>query len=201
MNKKRKVAVYEGHMVSPLKSFTDAVMSIIATIMVLEIPLPMVLRGGHYDFSKTISSLIIFFVSFLVVVSYYFQFTKFFSKVHKLSGWQIFTYIIFLMLVSLFPLMTQVDNASHPGYFMIIYILYIVGISRLASWIIDCAYRLNGIKRIWMMKRVPWDLMIMTALSIGLSFTGIRQVSGYVLMYLPIRSLISSIVYDENEEK
>jgi len=188
-------------MVSSLKSFTDAVMSIIATIMVLEIPLPMVLRGEHYDFSKTISSLIIFFVSFLVVVSFYFQFTKFFSKVHKLSGWQIFAYTIFLMLVSLFPLMTQVDNSSHPGYFMIIYILYIVGISRLASWIIGCAYRLNGIKRIQMMKRVPWDLMIMTALSIGLSFTGIRQASGYVMLYLPVRSLISSIVYDENEEK
>ena len=167
----------------------------------------MVLRGEHYDFSKTISSLIIFFVSFLVVVSFYFQFTKFFSKVHKLSGWQIFAYTIFLMLVSLFPLMTQVDNSSHPGYFMIIYILYIVGISRLASWIIGCAYRLNGIKRIQMvkriqmMKRVPWDLMIMTSLSIGLSFTGIRQASGYVMLYLPVRSLISSIVYDENEEK
>lgn len=39
-SEKRKVAVYEGHMLSTLKSFTDAVMSIIATIMVLEIPLP-----------------------------------------------------------------------------------------------------------------------------------------------------------------
>ena len=38
--KKRKVAIYEGHLLATLKSFNDAVMSIISTIMVLEITLP-----------------------------------------------------------------------------------------------------------------------------------------------------------------
>ncbi|WP_252899547.1 TMEM175 family protein [Lactococcus fujiensis] len=75
---KRKVAVYEGQMLSTLKSFTDAVMSIIATIMVLEIPLPKLMNNKQYYFQDTVTSLIIFFVSFLVVVSYYFQFSKFF---------------------------------------------------------------------------------------------------------------------------
>ena len=78
--KKRKVAIYEGHLLATLKSFTDAVMSIIATIMVLEIPLPKLIGNNQYDFRETSSSLIIFFVSFLVVVSYYFQFSKFFRQ-------------------------------------------------------------------------------------------------------------------------
>ena len=111
--KKRKVAIYEGHLLATLKSFTDAVMSIIATIMVLEIPLPKLIGNNQYDFRETSSSLIIFFVSFLVVVSYYFQFSKFFGRIKKISGWQIFAYTIFLMLVSLFPFMTQIDNGIH----------------------------------------------------------------------------------------
>lgn len=106
-------------------------MSIIATIMVLEIPLPKLIGNNQYDFRETSSSLIIFFVSFLVVVSYYFQFSKFFGRIKKISGWQIFAYTIFLMLVSLFPFMTQIDNGIHPAYFTIIYVLYIIVTSRL----------------------------------------------------------------------
>ena len=37
----------ENSMLSTLKSFTDAVMSIIATIMVLEIPLPKFIGTNH----------------------------------------------------------------------------------------------------------------------------------------------------------
>ena len=112
--KKRKVAIYEGHLLATLKSFTDAVMSIIATIMVLEIPLPKLIGNNQYNF----------------------QFSKFFGRIKKISGWQIFAYTIFLMLVSLFPFMTQIDNGIHPAYFTIIYVLYIIVTSRFASLII-----------------------------------------------------------------
>lgn len=65
-----------------------------------------------------------------------------------MSGWQIFAYTIFLMLVSLFPFMTQTDNGSHPAYFTIVYVIYIIVTSRFASLIIKAAYRLNEVKSI-----------------------------------------------------
>ena len=193
--KKRKVAIYEGHLLATLKSFTDAVMSIIATIMVLEIPLPKLIGNNQYDFRETSSSLIIFFVSFLVVVSYYFQFSKFFGRIKKISGWQIFAYTIFLMLVSL---MTQIDNGIHPAYFTIIYVLYIIVTSRFASLIIKYTYRLNEIIISRHQSRKPWDLIVMSALAIVISSIGYPACTGIPLLYLPIRSLITSIVYDED---
>ncbi|MDU1629152.1 MAG: TMEM175 family protein [Lactococcus lactis] len=196
--KKRKVAVYEGHMLSTLKSFTDAVMSIIATIMVLEIPLPKFIGTNHYDFRETSSSLIIFFVSFLVVVSYYFQFSKFFGRIKKMSGWQIFAYTIFLMLVLLFPFMTQTDNGSHPAYFTIVYVIYIIVTSRFASLIIKAAYRLNEVKINRYQARKPWDLLAMSVIAIVISSLGYSAYTGIPLLYLPIRSLVTSIVYDED---
>ncbi|MDR2059687.1 MAG: DUF1211 domain-containing protein [Lactococcus lactis] len=196
--KKRKVAIYEGHLLATLKSFTDAVMSIIATIMVLEIPLPKLIGNNQYDFRETSSSLIIFFVSFLVVVSYYFQFSKFFGRIKKISGWQIFAYTIFLMLVSLFPFMTQIDNGIHPAYFTIIYVLYIIVTSRFASLIIKYTYRLNEIIISRHQSRKPWDLIVMSALAIVISSIGYPAYTGIPLLYLPIRSLVTSIVYDED---
>ncbi|TKV34863.1 hypothetical protein FDX20_02195, partial [Citrobacter sp. TBCS-11] len=68
------------------------------------------------------------------------------GRIKKMSGWQIFAYTIFLMLVSLFPFMTQTDNGSHPAYFTIVYVIYIIVTSRFASLIIKAAYRLNEVK-------------------------------------------------------
>ena len=56
--KKRKVAIYEGHLLATLKSFTDAVMSIIATIMVLEIHLPKLI-GAHGHLLAIISMIFV----------------------------------------------------------------------------------------------------------------------------------------------
>ena len=195
---KRKVAVYEGQMLSTLKSFTDAVMSIIATIMVLEIPLQKLMNNKQYYFQDTVTSLIIFFVSFLVVVSYYFQFSKFFGRIKKISGWQIFAYTIFLMLVSLFPFMTQANNGNHPAYFTTIYILYIIVTSRFAALISKAVYRLNEISVSRHQARKPWDLLLMAIIAIGISSLGYAAYTGIPLLYLPIRSLVTSIVYDED---
>jgi uncharacterized membrane protein len=149
-------------------------------------------------FVKQAAHSLFFFVSFLVVVSYYFQFSKFFGRIKKISGWQIFAYTIFLMLVSLFPFMTQIDNGIHPAYFTIIYVLYIIVTSRFASLIIKYTYRLNEIIISRHQSRKPWDLIVMSALAIVISSIGYPAYTGIPLLYLPIRSLITSIVYDED---
>ena len=197
--KKRKIARYEQHMIETLKTFTDAIMSIIATLMVLEIPVPHLLNGQHYALQETFNALVIFFVSFLVVLSYYFDMTKFFHRIHKISGLHVFLYVIFLMLLSLFPFMTQVNIGTHPTLFTIVYVIYIVVVSRFISMLCQKVYQFNGItlKR---NRHSAWDLLLMATLAIVLSFFVGSNGSSFVLLYLPIRSLISSVVFDDENE-
>lgn len=104
----------------------------------------------------------------------------------------------FLMLVSLFPFMTQTDNGSHPAYFTIVYVIYIIVTSRFASLIIKAAYRLNEVKINRHQARKPWDLLAMSVIAIVISSLGYSAYTGIPLLYLPIRSLVTSIVYDED---
>ncbi|WP_449546290.1 hypothetical protein [Lactococcus lactis] len=94
--------------------------------------------------------------------------------------------------------MTQIDNGIHPAYFTIIYVLYIIVTSRFASLIIKYTYRLNEIIISRHQSRKPWDLIVMSALAIVISSIGYPAYTGIPLLYLPIRSLITSIVYDED---
>lgn len=189
-------------MIGTLRTFTDAIMSIVATIMVLEIPLPKLINAAKqtYDLSDTLNSLLIFFVSFLVVVSFYFEFVKFFKRTHKITGWQVFAYVFFLMALSLFPFMTQVDNSVHPAYFTIIYIVYILGISRYASVMCRRIDKVNHyVSKKPRRRGISWDGILVAILAIALAIFTKGSSYGVVLLYLPVRSLISSVVYDDED--
>lgn len=207
LKKKRKVAIYEGQMLSTIKTFTDCIMSIIATIMVLQIPLPILLGYGRFSYSETFNALIIFFVSFLVVLSFYFEWVKFFTKITKISGWQIFTYCIFLMALSLFPFMTQLMTQFQT--FTLAYIIYVFVVSRLTDSLMASIYRLNG--RLTMREKglKHWltnlhiDLIVVIAVAIlwgAFNWYNTRQFANLLMLYIPVRSLITAIVYDEGEE-
>ena len=94
--------------------------------------------------------------------------------------------------------MTQTDNGSHPAYFTIVYVIYIIVTSRFASLIIKAAYRLNEVKINRNQARKPWDLLAMSVIAIVISSLGYSAYTGIPLLYLPIRSLVTSIVYDED---
>ena len=65
--KKRKVAIYEGHLLATLKSFTDAVMSIIATIMVLEFKTPD--KSGWPALAELTIPLLAYALSFFMIMT------------------------------------------------------------------------------------------------------------------------------------
>lgn len=198
--KKRKVAIYEGHMIGVIKTFTDCVIPIIATLMILEVPLPIALGHGNYSWSETLTALIIFFVSFLVVVGFYFEFVKFFAKIKKISGWHIFAYCIFMMLLSLFPFMTQVESGNHPGIFIVFYIVYVVFISRFSLGIMKSVYRLNDVAMNVKRWNFHWDTTVMAIIAIGFGWIGLSNLTGLVMVYLPVKTLIQTIVFDEEED-
>ncbi|MDR0200401.1 MAG: TMEM175 family protein [Streptococcaceae bacterium] len=200
-NKKPELAVYDGHMISRLKAFTDCVMSVIATIMVLNIPMPKG-NGQHLsDYAVMATPILIFIVSFLVVVSFYFGIIRTLNRIHEITGWQIFAYICFLMLVSLFPILTQVVSRDGTVWFLILYIFYLMLTSRLHDRWMNRLLVYNG-EELWeevksgkVSRLMTWSLWASVLLAIGFSFLNWGSLSAILMLYIPVRSLIKALVY------
>jgi TMEM175 potassium channel family protein len=85
--------------------FSDGVMAIIITIMVLEIPLPM-----NFNYSGLISflySIFIFIVSFFIVGSFWNKHHWLIDKVDKITNKIVWRNMIFLLSLALLPLFTR----------------------------------------------------------------------------------------------
>lgn len=192
--KKYEIAVYEGHMLNRLKAFTDCIMSIIATLMVLSFPMPHVQVTRPAEFEAFITPLIIYVVSFLVIMGFYFESIKMLGKIHKITGWQIFAYTIFLMVVSLFPVITRLDSILNSTLLVIFYVAYIFGLSYGHDWLIARTLAFNGEKNFQPKHFLLISLYASFVLSIVLSILHIYALSTLVLMWLPFRSLMKSVV-------
>ncbi|MFC4652119.1 TMEM175 family protein [Lactococcus nasutitermitis] len=191
--KKLDIAEYGEAMLERLKAFTDAILSIAATIMVLEIPVPKGNLAEMSSYRTMVSPLIIFVVSFLVIVSFYFETIRVFSQIKKISGWQVFAYSLFLMGVSVFPLMTRIEASSSSTSFLFVYIIYVVGISRLHDNLLKRIMDFNHVlrnKRQFLV--VSYYLVII--LAFAFSFTAWNNIGGIFMIWVPIRSLIKNVV-------
>jgi uncharacterized membrane protein len=102
-----------------LDAFTDAVVAIIITLMVLEIKLPKVNAENLLDVLRHIG---IYALSFIVIGITWLNYNLFFKYVEKLTPKIIWTNFSFLFLLSLVPLPTQAlgedfyTPASHMFY-------------------------------------------------------------------------------------
>jgi uncharacterized membrane protein len=112
-----------------LESFTDGVIAIIITIMVLSIPLP---KSFEYMvLFRFFTSVSIYFLSFLVVGAFWNQHHQAFSYLEKSNQKIVASNLLFLFFLSLIPLFTKwvIEN---PGSLIpvigydIIYIIVVV---------------------------------------------------------------------------
>ena len=88
-----------------LEAFTDGVIAIIITIMVLSIPLPKTFEIK--DLLVFFTSLIIYLLSFLVVGAFWNQHHHLFAYLEKVNHKIITANIFFLFFLSLIPLFTK----------------------------------------------------------------------------------------------
>ena len=194
-NSKNKVAVYEGHMMNRLKAFTDCIMSIIATIMVLNIPLP---KGRNLqNFAVMITPMTVFVVSFFVIMAIYFGTIKVFAKMHRISGLQILVYTFFLLLVSIFPLLTRVETSQDSSFwFLVVYVVYVVVISRGEEYMLNWFLRFNDEpdRNIQFARGSGW---LVFGLFLFVTWLGYPSIAGIFIIWFPVRSLIKSIVIAE----
>ncbi|GFZ33431.1 DUF1211 domain-containing membrane protein [Clostridium zeae] len=100
-----------------LEAFSDGVIAIIVTIIVLNIPIP-----NTFDTASIyglINSIIVYLISFLVVGNFWNQHRRLFDELEHVSNRVVWINIIFLFFLSLVPLFTkwviQNPNAVAPA--------------------------------------------------------------------------------------
>lgn len=87
------------------EAFSDGILAIIITIMVLDIPIPEAFN--IQETGRLISSISTYFVSFFIVGSYWQRHYRLFNKFKEVSNKIIWRNLVFLFLVSLIPIFTK----------------------------------------------------------------------------------------------
>ncbi len=85
--------------------FSDGVMAIIITIMVLEIPLPN--STGFSELPHFLFNILIFFVSFFIVGSFWNKHHWIIDKVEVITSKLVWRNMVFLFFLALLPLLTR----------------------------------------------------------------------------------------------
>jgi uncharacterized membrane protein len=85
--------------------FSDGVMAIIMTIMVVEIPISDIF--SFEEAGKFLESIIIFFISFFIVGWFWNKHHRLIDRVQKLNGNIVWKNLLFLFFVALLPLFTK----------------------------------------------------------------------------------------------
>lgn len=88
-----------------LEFFSDAIIAIIITIMVLEIPLPMKEEGSTY--AEFVQAIGMFLVSFFLVASFWLDHHRSFDEVEHISNKILIADFIFLAALSVLPILTK----------------------------------------------------------------------------------------------
>ncbi|MFV0558264.1 MAG: TMEM175 family protein [Enterococcus sp.] len=87
-----------------LELFNDAVIAIIITIMVLEVPLPIGEEGTYSEFLRALS---VFFISFFIVANFWYQHHRSFALLKEAKKKVLILNFLFLAVLATLPLMTK----------------------------------------------------------------------------------------------
>lgn len=207
-----------------LEAFSDGVIAIIITIMVLSIPLP-----DAFDFGSVMHLLFTIFVyllSFIVVGAFWNQHHQIFSYLDKITARLIAYNLVFLFFLSLIPILTK-WVMENPGVMIpvicydIAYLLtslsymfifnYVIRnssdeeIVRMRELRIQARQRLEDGKK---NKEVPgdfsWVRFFITAIvvvcAIGVS-VAVPTISTLFLLGLPVASSVGNLLFEEYKRK
>lgn len=87
--------------------FIDAIIAIILTIMVLELPIEY-LHNGTVELSSLFRSIGIYFISFCFVANVWFQTAYVFKKIDEVKNKTLVSYMLLLFVLSLVPTVTRI---------------------------------------------------------------------------------------------
>jgi len=197
MTSRPAAIVYDEGMIERLKAFNDAILAIIATIMVLEIPHP----EGHawQDIRPALEGAIIFCVSFLFIMSFYFENNKRFSKVRRITAFQVIAYIFCTMFLSLFPFMTYlIYKDAETVMIIVIYVAYAELIRVTHHYFGKRLLKFNNVKLHQQKLRIfLWEAISVTVVlaTVVLLFAHLSWIT-LILFYLPIRWICKTLLFE-----
>ena len=169
-----------------LDAFTDAVVAIIITLMVLEIKLPKVTSGNLWNVVFHIG---IYALSFVVIAITWLNYNSFFKYIGTVTTKIIWLNLLFLFLLSLVPLPTQalVEDFTVPESHM----FYGVILTAVALSYTLMQHAANPTithltpQEIRAINRKNWAATILYALSIPFSLVSI-YLSAFIFIFMPI---------------
>ncbi|MDB5134212.1 MAG: hypothetical protein JWP37_815 [Mucilaginibacter sp.] len=179
-----------------LDAFTDAVVAIIITLMVLEIKLPQVTAANLWEVLRHIG---IYALSFVVIGITWLNYNTFFKYIDKITPRIIWINMAFLFLLSLIPLPTQ---ALGEAFFLkeshIFYGVILTAVAASYSLMYKAATRYIGHlskAEIKILNRKNWMAVGFYALSIPLSLVSIYlSTAVFIIMpaiyFIPSKKLI-----------
>lgn len=126
-----------------LDAFSDAIIAIIITIIVLELPIHVV--NGTVDYVQLFRSVGIYIVSFCFVANLWYQHAITFEEVDHVTNRDVVMDLMFLMLLSLVPTFTRLMSTdpirSTVMLYGILYLLITIVFHRLANSVIKNEYQ------------------------------------------------------------
>jgi len=104
-NTKKKKSLKEH-----IEFFSDAIIAVIITIMVLEIPIP----GHEQSYFQVLNSIATYFVSFFIVAYFWRSHHRILQRVDQVNDTVLLTNFVFIAFLSLIPLFTKwmMEDAS-----------------------------------------------------------------------------------------
>ena len=178
-----------------LEAFSDGVIAIIITIMVLDIPMP---KSFTFNGIKTVlTSFFIYFISFIVVGSQWFKHNYLFSICNKIYINVVWLNILYLFFLSLMPYFTRLI-IEYPkqvvpaiGY-DIVFLLLMLSYSFMQHGVIESMLKeqnkhfLNKIKERRANQKFQLILIIIFVIFVGLIF--------YLSLYNPTISIVFFVI-------
>jgi uncharacterized membrane protein len=192
-----------------LETFSDGVIAIIITIMVLNIPLPD--KFGFNDIMHLLGSILIFFVSFFIVGSQWNNHHILFARMQEVTNkiiWRNFLYLFFLSLMPIFTKwVIQHPDENVPA---IAYDILFILVNVSYHLIRNCAIQDDGYKDFRKeMERIKEEgkasirhFIIMIIVMIGIVVLSLfyPRVSLIFFIAVPVVTSLLNLIFDNRKE-
>lgn len=186
-----------------LEAFSDGVMAIIVTIMVLNIPLPS--KFELNDILSFLASILVFFISFFIVGFFWHQHYRMFHDVEEISGKISWRNLLFLFFLSLLPIFTKwvVNNFGEVvpavGY-VIVFLLVNLSNQFMFSCLItdEDKKKWNSVRKFFWIRLVVWVIFIAGAMVLSFFFP---RVASVIMIGLPLLISLSNLWFENDKSR
>lgn len=188
---------------SHIEAFSDGIIAVIITIMLLEIPVP----SGEHGYWEFISSVGIFLVSFIVTANFWFNRHKIFALTEKITEKIIVQDFIFIGLLSLIPLLTkwimvEPTSFSALNFGLVLIVILIqqesMNYSITKNHFLKMPKSFKFWRRVWLLRLFATILMNVIIMVIAIIFPFYGH---WLFVIVPVFNFLFRMVNDRNQEE